>query len=91
MSCPPSRNGNMPAGQVRPRCIRGEIILTRLGQITQAVDIRQTRDVGIYMPIHGAFSICMEMSGNGLRIGIGSYPAGNRCIDPIGPLRARSG
>ena len=33
MSCPPSRNGNMPAVQVRRRCIRGEMILIHRGQI----------------------------------------------------------
>ena len=45
------------------------IISSELVQITQAVDIPKPEMSAYMMPIHGAFMICMEMSGSGLRIG----------------------
>ena len=69
MFYPPKRNGNMPAVQVRPRCILGEMTLMRLGLIMIPNQLGQTRDVGNYAPTRGAFSICMEMCGSGPRIG----------------------
>ena len=76
MSCPPSRNGNMPAGQVRRRCIRGEMILIHRGQIiTGMVPIIRVSILSRLVmwvntrPTRWAFSICMEMCGSGPRTG----------------------
>ena len=75
MCYPPSRNGNMPAGQVRRRCIRGEMTLIhRVPIITGMVLIRVSILSRLVMwvntrPTRGAFSICMEMCGSGPRTG----------------------
>ena len=44
----------------------------------------------IFSQIHGAFLICMEMSGNGRQTGIYNYPSGNPVVDPVGPARGRA-
>ena len=41
MSCPPSRNGNMPVVQERPRHIHGVIVLQVRMQIIVPADIRR--------------------------------------------------
>ena len=69
MCCPPSRNGNMPAGPVRPRRIRGgRRSPLRMRIISSSGEARLQMWVNM-RPILGAFSICTEMSMNGPRTG----------------------
>ena len=84
MFCPPSRNGNMPAVQGRPRCTLGAMILMRLGLIIILVSARLVM-WAIMPPTRGAFSICMEMSMEWTADWYdGTYPVGNPVIDPTG-------
>ena len=62
-------NGNMPVKQAPKPCILGEMILIPHLQ-TMVISWGSLKLPGNMEPIFGAFSICMEMSGNGRQIGM---------------------
>ena len=90
MFYPPSHNGNMPAGQVPRRCIRGGQRLhlrMRIG-ITEVTPIKLKMLVNT-RPTLGDSLICTGMSGSGPQTGIRSpIPAATRWW--ILPVRRRA-
>ena len=90
MSFPPNRNGNMPVGQGRPPPIPGVLQLPAQMRIIVPADIRRPAMWGCMLRIHGAFLICMAMSGSGPRIGTRRrIPRATRRLIPLDQHRAR--
>ena len=68
MYCRPKLNGNTPVEPALPQLILGEIRSALRTQITFGILARLKMSVNTAR-MHGAFSICMEMSWNGSQIG----------------------
>ena len=86
MSCPPSRNGNMPAGRERLRRTHGVIMTLTTNANYNGGGYSQTRDVGQYAANPWGF---FDMNGN-IREWTAdwyqaAYPTGNPVVDPTGP------
>ena len=78
MFCPPSRSGNMPVGQARPRRTRGGRSIASSnanynwdGGANDGNDFNKPAMWGNMRPTPGAFLICMEMCGSGPQTGTG--------------------